>query len=199
MQNEKNTDVTVQNSQVEDETIVQNENVQDESKETETEEKLIPQNDVNNIVARETKKAQEKIFKELGFTDIKSAKDGFDELQKFKDSQKTAEQKREEELTALKNSNKELEQINANLIATNTALKLGVNSEAIDDVIILAQKDVNDDVTIEDAMKKVLEKYPQFGTQEKKEKKSKPKITAGGNHSNDDKGDVWSRLKDKYK
>src|SRR5690554_1254091 len=50
------------------------------------EEKLFRQEDVNNIVAREVKKTQEKLLKELGIDDFENAKEG---LQKFREDRKS--------------------------------------------------------------------------------------------------------------
>ena len=42
--------------------------------------KTFTQEEVTGFVAKESKKAQEKIFKSLGFEDIKSAKEGLQQL-----------------------------------------------------------------------------------------------------------------------
>ena len=50
----------------------------------------------------------------------------------------------------------------------------------MDDVITLSARLVSDEVSIEDAIGQVLQKYPQFGrTEQPKEKK--PRFSAGGN------------------
>ena len=46
------------------------------------EAKTFTQEEVNGLVAKEAKKAQEKIFKSLGFEDVKSAKEGFEQLER---------------------------------------------------------------------------------------------------------------------
>ena len=197
MENNTNVDVTTENSQVENVTQAQDAQAEVQTDSKESNERTFTQEDVNNLVARETKKAQEKIFKELGFEDIKSAKDGFNKFNQYLDSQKTAEQKREEEFQAIKAKNEEYEATISNLYANNAALKLGVLNESIEDVIILAQREVTDEVTIEDAMKKVIEKYPHFA--QKEEKTTKPKITVGGNQTGSKEGDVWEQLSNKIR
>lgn len=193
MENIKNTDVTVEQSQEQE--VDQAQEVQTESKESET--KTFTQEDVNNLVARETKKAQEKVFKEFGFTDIKSAKDGFKQLNQFLETQKTAEQKQAEELETLKAEKAEYETTIFKLQASNAALQLGVLNESVEDVIILAQREVNEDTTIEDAMKKVIDKYPHFA--QKEEKNTKPRINVGGNHAGTKEDDVWQKLRNQIK
>ena len=58
------------------------------------------QEEVNGLVAKESEKAQEQIFKSLGFEDIKSAKEGFEKLKAWEDSQKSESEKSAEALTA---------------------------------------------------------------------------------------------------
>ena len=56
---------------------------------TKTEENTFTQEDVNNIVAKETKKAVEKLLKDLGVEDVKSAKEGLSKFKEIQDSQKS--------------------------------------------------------------------------------------------------------------
>ena len=58
---------------------------------TKTEEKTFTQEDVNNLVAKESKKAMEKLLRELGVEDMKSAKEG---LKKFKEIQSKQKKKK---------------------------------------------------------------------------------------------------------
>ena len=60
-----------------DQTVESGENKVQESTE---QARTFSQEEVNGLVAKESKKAQEKIFKSLGFEDIKSAKEGFEKL-----------------------------------------------------------------------------------------------------------------------
>ena len=57
--------------------------------ETKTEEKTFTQEDVNNLVAKESKKAVEKLLKDLGVEDVKSAKEGLKKFKEIKDPQKS--------------------------------------------------------------------------------------------------------------
>lgn len=106
--------------------------------------------------------AQKKLMKQLGITDVKAAKE---QLQQFAEWQKS--QKTEQELIA--EQNKELQQNYENVLqeketieAKFAAVTNGIKSEFVDDVIVLAKTMVSEDVTIEDAIKKVAEKYPHF-------------------------------------
>src|SRR5690625_6266165 len=57
------------------------------------EDNTFSQEDVNNIVAREAKKAQEKLLKQLGIEDFDNAKEGFQKFQEWQESQKTEAEK----------------------------------------------------------------------------------------------------------
>ena len=154
-----------------------------ENTESQTQEqsvKTFTQEEVNGLVTKESRKAQEKIFKDLGFEDFKSAKEGLQQLKEWKDSQKSEAEKQSEALAA---KEKELEVALSSqrlLEAKLSALTLGVNAESVDDVITLSNRLVSDDVSIEDAIGQVLQKYPQFGRVEQVEEK-KPTFSAGGN------------------
>lgn len=164
------------------ETTDQSVNTGDGVQESTEQVKTFTQEEVNGLVTKESKKAQEKIFKSLGFDDIKSAKEGFEQLKAWQDSQKSEAEKQSE---ALASKDKELDTVRAEnkaLSAKLSALSLGVNAESVDDVIALSERKVSDDVSMEDAIKEVLQKYPQFGAQvpEPAEEK-KPSFSVGGN------------------
>lgn len=63
---------------------------------------------------------------------------------------------------------------NRRLQAQVSALKAGVKPDAADDVITLAMAKVSDTVTIDQAIKSVIETYPQFATSTDKEPENKP-------------------------
>ena len=56
---------------------------------TKTEENTFTQEDVNNLVAKESKRAVEKLLKELGVEDVKSAKEGLKKFKEIQDAQKS--------------------------------------------------------------------------------------------------------------
>lgn len=89
-----------------------------------------------------------------------------EQLKAFKawqDSQKTAEEKQTEQITAAEAAKIAAEQRAADFEAKYTAMSKGVSSDAVDDVIALAKVKVSDTVTLEQAIDSVIAKYPQFG------------------------------------
>nr|DAS71573.1 MAG TPA: Major capsid protein [Bacteriophage sp.] len=162
-----------------DQTVQSGENKVQESTE---QARTFSQEEVNGLVAKESKKAQEKIFKSLGFEDIKSAKEGFEKLKAWEDSQKSESEKSAEALNAKEQELAKALSDNKTLSAQLSALKQGVNADSVDDVIALSERLVSDEVSIDDAIKQILTKYPQFGTkQEQDEEKPKPTFAAAGN------------------
>lgn len=165
---------------------------QTEQQEEQQDTKTFTQEDVNNIVARESKKATEKLLKSLGFEDVKNAKDGLQKLQEWQESQKTEQQKQTE---ALEKYQKDLEATKAEKELTELKLEAfvaGAKAESIDDVLLLAKARVSDEVSKQDAIKQVLEAYPHFKqgqTEQKEEKPSVPTFSTGttkpGNSTND--------------
>lgn len=167
-----------------DQTPTEQSGEQEQTNETGTatekaEEKLFRQEDVNNIVAREAKKAQEKLLKELGIDDFNNAKEGLQKFREWQESQKTEQEKQQEKLQELQTNNETLASENANLKAQLAGVKQGVKADSVEDVIALAERLVNDETTIDDAIKQVIEKYPQFAQDEEEQK---PNFTQG-NHS----------------
>ncbi|WP_161877868.1 hypothetical protein [Alkalibacterium sp. MB6] len=145
------------------------------------EDKVFKQEDVNNIVAKESKKATEKLLKELGVEDFDNAKDGLVKFKEWQDSQKTEQEKKDEELGKLQKTNQEKEQALSNLQAQLSAMKQGVNPDSLEDVIALAERLVGDDTDIDAAIKQVIEKYPHFSSQDAKEDEASPYIVKKGN------------------
>src|SRR5690554_4972999 len=155
------------------------------------EEKIFKQEDVNNIVAREVKKTQEKLLKELGIDDFENAKEGLQKFREWQESQKTEQEKLQETLQKTQTDNEALANENANLKAQLAALKQGVKADSLEDVIALAERLVNDETTIDDAIKQVIEKYPNFAENvSEEEQEQKPKFTTG-QHSKGDSGDSF--------
>ncbi|PIC65342.1 hypothetical protein CSV79_01595 [Sporosarcina sp. P13] len=127
-----------------------------------TEPKSFSQDDVNNLIARETKKQQEKMLKDLGIEDFKGAKEGLAKLKEFQDAQKTESERQAEALKEFETKNGTLSSENETLKAQLSAMKAGVIAESIEDVVVLAKTMVNDETDMNAAIAKVVEKYPQF-------------------------------------
>lgn len=147
------------------------ENVETTTTTEQSGETTFTQEQVNGIASKEAKKAQEKLLRDLGVEDFESAKDGLAKFKEYQDAQKTDVERQQEALQQAKERESKLsEDIStkdkeiASLNAKITALGLGVNNESIDDVIALAERNVNEEVTIEDAIKSVIDKYPHFQT-----------------------------------
>ena len=93
--------------------------------------KTFTQDEVTGLLAKESKKAQEKIFKSLGFEDIKSAKDGFAKLKEWQDSQKSEAEKQAEALAAKDDELVATKAENKTLQAKNFEIDFIENSENI--------------------------------------------------------------------
>lgn len=72
-------------------------------------EEMLPQSQVNGLIAKERKLAQEQLLKDLGIEDVKSAKDGLKKVKEIQEAQKTDLEKKTEELEAWKTKYSTLE------------------------------------------------------------------------------------------
>ncbi|MGM8298121.1 hypothetical protein [Clostridium perfringens] len=157
---------------------------EDEGTETNpTEEKTFTQEEVNRMikdrVARE-KKGQ------LSKEELKA-------YQEWKESQKTEAQKQSEALTNAEKAKQDAEERANTLEAKVTCLSKGVLADSVDDVVILAKAMISEEVTMDQAVDKVLEKYPSFkGVQQQEENKGF-KIGAGSEKQKENVNDALSR------
>src|SRR5690554_3519557 len=154
-----------------------------------SEEQLFRQEDVNNIVAKEAKKAQEKLLKQLGIDDFKSAKEGMEKFREWQESQKTEAEKQAEQLQKLQTDYNSVSEENASLKAQIAAMKAGVKADSVEDVVVLAKTLVDDETDMDSAIKKVIEKYPHFA-EEKQEQK--PSFTTG-QHTKEGNMDAFAK------
>lgn len=143
-------------------------------------EKTFTQEEVNGYVAKETKKAQEKLLRGLGIEDFDSAKEGLAKFREWQEAQKTEAEKQAEKMAETESALGLVRAENGQLKAQLSALKQGVNADAVEDVIALAEKQVTDEVTIDQAIQNILVKYPQFGKQIETAEVKTPTITVGG-------------------
>lgn len=124
----------------------------EEAEEKTQDEKTFTQEEVNKMikerVARE-KKGQ------LSKEELKAYQD-------WKESQKTDEEKKNEALSNAEKAKQVAEERANTLEAKVTCLSKGVLADNVDDVVILAKAMVTDELTIEQAIDKVIEKYPSF-------------------------------------
>lgn len=133
-----------------------------DAQETTQGEKTFTQADVDKLI-------QERVARERKNQLSKEELKAYNE---WKESQKTEEEKKSEALTNAEKARVAAEE-RALLAETKvTCLSKGVVATSVDDVVILAKSMVTDEVTIENAIDKVLEKYPSFkGEQQQEEQK----------------------------
>lgn len=123
-----------------------------DGQETAQEEKTFTQADVDRLI-------QERVAREKK---NQLSKDELKAYNEWKESQKTEEEKKNEALTNAENARIAAEEKANNLEAKVTCLSKGVIATSVDDVVILAKAMVTDEITVEQAIEKVLEKYPSF-------------------------------------
>ncbi|MGG5461498.1 hypothetical protein [Clostridium sp. B9] len=153
------------------------------------EEKTFTQEEVNRMikdrVARENKG-------QLSKEELKAYQD-------WKESQKTEEEKKNEALTNAEKAKQDAEERANTLEAKVTCLSKGVLADSVDDVVILAKAMVSDDVTMDQAVDKVLEKYPSFKGQQQQEENKGFKIGAAEQNTKSNKETIqnkkrWNRF-----
>mgnify|MGYP000250179791 FL=1 len=132
-----------------------------------------------------TQEELDKIVKER-VARVKKDQPTKEELEAFKqwqESQKTEEEKKNEALTNAEKARVAAEE-RALLAETKvTCLSKGVASTSVDDVVILAKAMLNDDLTMEQAIDKVLEKYPSFKGEQQKQEQNKNGFIIGANNT----------------
>lgn len=142
---------------------------------TQTEEnKTFTQADVDRLI-------QERVAREKKTLPSKEELKAYKE---WKESQKTEDEKKNEALTNAEKAKIAAEEKAAALEAKVTCLSKGVTATSVDDVVVLAKAMVTEEVTIEQAIDKVLEKYPSFKGEVKKEEQKGFKIGAGDSDNN---------------
>ena len=120
--------------------------------ESEQAEKTFTQKELDEIVKQRLDRAKKDM----------PSKDELKAFREWKDSQKTAEQKAAEQLAEVAAARDTAEREKSRLEIKVSCLSKGVDVDAVDDVIALAERFIDDDTTIEKAVEKVLEKYPSF-------------------------------------
>lgn len=154
-----------------------------DTQETTQEEKTFTQADVDKLikerVARERKN-------QLSKEELKA-------YQEWKESQKTEEEKKNEALTNAEKARVAAEERATALEAKVTCLSKGVVATSVDDVVILAKAMVTDELTIEQAIDKVLEKYPSFKGEHQQEEQKGFVIGAGSQKQKENSNDALAR------
>lgn len=168
---------------------------------TEEPVKTFTQEDVNNIATKEARKAQEKLFKDLGIEDFEDAKEGMKKFQEWQESQKTEAEKKDEKLTNLEKEHLSIKSENELLKAQISASKQGVQAESIEDVVVLAKSLVTEEISIDKAIEMVVEKYPHFAVVQEVEEDNKIPRFSTGEHTKkvESLSDPFQAKIDKYK
>ena len=120
--------------------------------ESEQAEKTFTQKELDDIVKQRLERAKKDM----------PSKDELKAFREWKDSQKTAEEKAAEQLAEVAAARDSAEREKSRLEIKVSCLSKGVDVNAVDDVIALAERFIDEDTTIEKAVEKVLEKYPSF-------------------------------------
>jgi hypothetical protein len=124
--------------------------------------KTFTQEDVNGLIKKEKEKVQESFLKELGLTDVKSAKEGIAEWKKMQDAQKSNEQKLADENKSLLEGKSTAEQ-KATISETKFAAVLkGVDPAKAERVAKLALSADYDGETPDARIEGVLKDFPEF-------------------------------------
>lgn len=132
-----------------------NNNTQTETKELKT----YTQEEIDKMIESRVNRERKKIMND----------EEYKKYEEWKESQKTEEEKKNEALSNSEKARVEAEE-RALLAETKvTCLSKGVIATYVDDVVILAKAMVTEEVTIEQAIDKVLEKYPSFKGEQQKE------------------------------
>jgi hypothetical protein len=125
---------------------------------TSSSEKNFSQEQVNNLVARETKKAKESFLKDAGFDDFDNLKDGLKQYKEWKDSTKSDIQKLTDDNANYKKQINNLDKELKDYKSERKLLNNGVKLEYITDFNALTKVSGIDD--IDNAIKAVSVKHP---------------------------------------
>lgn len=153
-----------------------------DTKDTTQESKTFTQEEVDNLL----KERVARLKKE------QPSKEDLKAYNEWKESQKTEEEKKNEVLTNAEKARLAAEEKATALEAKVTCLSKGVIATSVDDVVTLAKAMVTDELTIEQAIDKVLEKYPSFKG-EQQEQNTGFKIGAGAEQTKGNANDALSR------
>lgn len=112
-------------------------------------QKTFTQEEVNRMMTREKQQGKQSVLNALGFKTEDDAKSAFNLLKALQDSQKTAEQKAEENKNTAVQQKADAEQRAVMAEAKLSCVMNGVNKDAVDDVIVIAMSKVTDDKPLE--------------------------------------------------
>lgn len=157
---------------------------EDTQETTQTEEKTFTQADVDKLI-------QDRIAREKKNQLSKEELKAYNE---WKESQKTEEEKKNEALTNAEKARLAAEEKATALEAKVTCLSKGVVADSVDDVVVLAKAMVTEEVTIEQAIDKVLEKYPSFKGEQQQQDNKGFKVGAGAEQTKGNTNDALASI-----
>lgn len=120
-----------------------------QEKETGTQEKTFTQADVNRMMAAEKESGRKSILKELGITDITTAKEGLQKYQEYLESQKTELQKAQDSQAKLQSDYATAVQEATRMKYCMSAMKLGANPDSVEELVTLANSKVTEEKSFE--------------------------------------------------
>jgi hypothetical protein len=112
-------------------------------------EKLFTQADVNRMMAAEKESGPKSILKELGVEDVSSAKEGLQKYQEYLNAQKTTLEQVQEQSKQLQANYDAAVKKATHAESCMTAVKLGANTESIEDLVALASSKVTSEKSLE--------------------------------------------------
>lgn len=140
-------------------------------------EETFTQEQVNAIMSKESKKAQESTLKQLGFPDVEAAKNAMKQYNEWQDSQKTEAEKQASALKKLEDEKAVLLDKTSTLEAESAAMRAGVAGDSVKDVVTLAKGLISETVDMDAAIKQVTDKYPHFKSGQSTDGDKTPKFT----------------------
>lgn len=152
--------------------------------ETSPEEKTFTQADVDKLIKERVARAKKG----------QPSKEELEAFNSWKESQKTEAEKQSEALTNAEKAKEAAEEKANTLEAKVTCLSKGVIADSVDDVVILAKALVSEEVTMEQAIDKVIKKYPSFKGEQQKNNEDESKGFKIGADSGKQKGNVDDAL-----
>lgn len=173
-------------------------------------EKTFSQSEVNRMMTREKQQGKQSVLNSLGFKTEEEAKNAFNLLKALTDSQKTAEQKAEENKNTAIQEKASAEQRAIQAEAKLSCVMNGVNTEAVDDVLAIALTKVTDDKTLDDVLGEMKNeaRYASFFTSTTENKGGKDNNNSSGgntgrtpqnnNNAGGDSTDYGKQLAEKY-
>lgn len=158
--------------------------------------KTFTQDDVNAIGAREKSQGKNSILKLFGCSDEKEAKAEAENYRKWKESQKTNEQKLADMEKQLKDSTSEAEQ--RAIAAENrlAALTAGISADSLDDALAIATLRVTEEKPLDKVLEE-MKKEPKYSGFFKEESSSNGGTGSSADHNKGgqgNKGNIGERL-----